>query len=203
MPRSTEQNQAIKDKRRARIIKAAIRVFAESGYDNVAVDEITKAADCSHGLFYHYFENKSVILETIVEENIKEGGFLPPCHQAQIEGGIKGIRAILSHIADSYTGTIPHIATGYIAATLSQYESLPKSLKKTAAEYDIRLTLAKLIKQGQAEKKVIAGDPDEIAKGAFYIIESNFRNLLEKGKNASIVSTDVIYNMLLLGERED
>ena len=203
MPRTSEQNQAIKDKRRARIIKSAIRVFASYGYDQSAIDDITKDANCSHGLFYHYFDNKAVILEAIVDENIRGDDLLPPCRQALAEGGMKGVKTLLDYLNKAYPGTSVHVATGYLAVTLSNIETLPKSLKKTAAEIDVQATLRKLIGDAQKEKKAIAGEPSEIAQGIYNIILANFRNLLINGKTASVVSSDVLYNMVLLGERED
>lgn len=44
MPRTPEKNQIIKDKRRAKILKTSLRLFALEGYNNISVDDITKAA---------------------------------------------------------------------------------------------------------------------------------------------------------------
>ena len=203
MPRSSEQNQAIKDKRRVHIVKAAIKVFAENGYDDVAIDDITKAADCSHGLFYHYFKNKEEILTAIVNENIRGGGMLPPCHEANERGGINGIKIICDYLSNCYVGTSGHISTGLVAISFPRYEDLPRALRKIGSDNDLENTLVNLIERGQKEHKIIAGDPREIARGALYIIHSNFNTLLRDGRNAPIVSSDVLYNMLLLGERED
>ena len=201
MPRSSEQNQAIKDKRRVHIIKAAIKVFAENGYDKIAIDDITRAAACSH-LFYHYFKNKEEILTAIVNENIRAGGMLPPCHDANERGSINGIKLICDYLADCYVGTSGHISTGLVAVSFPRYENLPKALKKIASDNDLENTLVTLIAQGQKDHKIIAGEPKEIARGAMHIIVGNFDTLLRDGRNAPIVSTDVLYNMLLLGERE-
>lgn len=41
-----------------RIINAAIKEFAENGYDNSSTNEIVKAAEISKGLLFHYFNSK-------------------------------------------------------------------------------------------------------------------------------------------------
>ena len=41
-----------------RIINAAIKEFAEKGYDRASTNEIVKAAGISKGLLFHYFQNK-------------------------------------------------------------------------------------------------------------------------------------------------
>jgi TetR/AcrR family transcriptional regulator len=41
-----------------RIINAAIREFAQKGYENASTNEIVKEAGISKGLLFHYFKNK-------------------------------------------------------------------------------------------------------------------------------------------------
>ena len=53
MPKSQEQNKAIREKKRQDIKEKALRLFAIQGYDEVSVDDICKNAKCAHGLFYH------------------------------------------------------------------------------------------------------------------------------------------------------
>ncbi len=53
---------------RARIITAAMRCVAEAGYTRATIREIARAADMTSGSLYHYFANKSELLEAIVSE---------------------------------------------------------------------------------------------------------------------------------------
>jgi TetR/AcrR family transcriptional regulator len=41
-----------------RIINAALKEFAQKGYDNASTNEIVKDAEISKGLLFHYFKNK-------------------------------------------------------------------------------------------------------------------------------------------------
>ncbi|MGI6713770.1 MAG: TetR/AcrR family transcriptional regulator [Bacilli bacterium] len=66
MPKTREQNEVIKRKRRGEIIQAGLKLFALKGYDNVTINNITTAAGCSHGLFYHYFNSKIDLLKSIL-----------------------------------------------------------------------------------------------------------------------------------------
>ncbi len=54
--------------KRARILEAAIKVFAEKGYHGSRVSDIAAEAGIAYGLVYHYFKNKEEILATIFEE---------------------------------------------------------------------------------------------------------------------------------------
>jgi len=46
------------DARRAQLIALARRAFSEQAYDEVAVDDLARAAKISKGLLYHYFPTK-------------------------------------------------------------------------------------------------------------------------------------------------
>ena len=64
----TERSIAQTDKR-ARILQAAIRVFAEHGFHRARVGDIAHDAGVAHGLLYHYFASKEDVLVTIFHEN--------------------------------------------------------------------------------------------------------------------------------------
>lgn len=50
---------------KGRIISAAWRLFYEQGYDNTTVEEIIEESGTSKGSFYHYFNGKDALLETL------------------------------------------------------------------------------------------------------------------------------------------
>ena len=52
------QAQKTKDK----IYKISIKLFRSKGFDNVSIQDITKAADVSVGSFYNYYKSKNDIL---------------------------------------------------------------------------------------------------------------------------------------------
>lgn len=63
-----------------RILNAAIKEFAEKGYDRASTNEIVKEAGISKGLLFHYFQNKKQLFlflfdycyETIADEFYKK-----------------------------------------------------------------------------------------------------------------------------------
>ena len=54
-----------KREKRRLILRAAITVFARSGYHTSRVSDIAKEAGVAYGLVYHYFGSKEDLLETI------------------------------------------------------------------------------------------------------------------------------------------
>src|SRR2546428_11857278 len=57
--------------KRQRILRAAIEVFAQSGYFNAKVSEIAKAAAVADGTIYLYFDGKEDLLTTIFREQTR------------------------------------------------------------------------------------------------------------------------------------
>ncbi|WP_231989670.1 TetR/AcrR family transcriptional regulator, partial [Mycobacterium sp. 852002-51057_SCH5723018] len=53
---------------RARIIASAMRCVAEVGYSRATIREIAGAAGMTSGSLYHYFPNKSALLNATVSE---------------------------------------------------------------------------------------------------------------------------------------
>lgn len=47
---------------RARIVDAALRLFAKRGYEAATMRDIAEAADCSLGLAYRYFSGKDALV---------------------------------------------------------------------------------------------------------------------------------------------
>lgn len=55
-----------------RILKAAIKVFAEKSFEGSRVDEIAKEANVSKSLIYYHFKSKDEILEVMVHSFLEE-----------------------------------------------------------------------------------------------------------------------------------
>lgn len=53
-----------------RIINAAIKEFAQKGYDKASTNEIVKEAGISKGLLFHYFQNKNQLYIFLYEHMI-------------------------------------------------------------------------------------------------------------------------------------
>lgn len=51
-----------------KILKAAVKIFAEKGFYNARVSEIAKEADVADGTIYLYFKNKDDLLISLFEE---------------------------------------------------------------------------------------------------------------------------------------
>lgn len=166
MPRTGEANALLKDERKESIMDAALRLFSISGYDTITINDITKAAHCSHGLFYHYFASKEELFHAIMEQTKKPKDFRPKeelDHFAPgiiIHGFINDVLYLLkSDDRDCYFFNI--ILTGAYQKTLPPPPNLSVAKKKPKP---LNFILEQAVKDGQKEGICIDGDPHFIVK---------------------------------------
>ena len=55
------------DLRRAELVDAALRLFAEKGFRGTTIADIAAATGTAHGLVYHYFRSKDELLAAILQ----------------------------------------------------------------------------------------------------------------------------------------
>lgn len=103
---------------RERIYRAALQIFAERGYLETTVEDITEAADVGKGTFFNYFPTKEHVLATYGEQRM-----------ASIERALKKARsanhsvlAVLKELATDLAGQSsqsPDLLRSIFAAHLS------------------------------------------------------------------------------------
>ncbi len=54
------------DERREQLLELGLQLFSERSYDEVAIDDIAKAAGISKGLLYHYFGSKRAFYVQVI-----------------------------------------------------------------------------------------------------------------------------------------
>ena len=65
-PKTHEQLALIREDRKKLILDVSLRLFAEKGYENTSIAQITKEAGISKGLFYNYFDSKDQLMQELV-----------------------------------------------------------------------------------------------------------------------------------------
>jgi AcrR family transcriptional regulator len=103
---------------RERIYRAALRIFAQRGYLDTTVEDITEAADVGKGTFFNYFPTKEHVLATYGDERL-----------AAIERALKkaraphqSVRPVLKELATDLAGQSsesPDLLRSIFAAHLS------------------------------------------------------------------------------------
>ena len=204
MPRTKEQNDLIKDKRRTKLLSAALRVFATKGYRETSVDDITTEARCSHGLFYHYFPSKPAIFTAVLEEIVLPSPGLAPFKEAQAAGGYKGLEIVATYV-DSLLIPAKHEENKdykqnlYVALAANRCfdpDTIHLLPKEILTNYNPREAFTTLIEEGQAEGRIIYGDPEEIADIIAYVLQRELENILFSKKATKGISKEIFLSLI-------
>ena len=161
MPRSAEQSALLREKRRAKILQKALKLFANLSFDDLTIDDIAKACNCSHGLFYHYFKSKEAVYNALMEERrAKHPEWECPSKKILEVGGYKGLDLAFQYINDRLHDS--ETAVLYLELDLHRpFTTLRKSEPLLGEDfYDL---LYKPVQNGRDDGDIIFGDPDDIA----------------------------------------
>lgn len=163
MPRSKEDYQDIQEQRKAMLLESALRLFALYGYDSISIDDITKGAKCSHGLFYHYFKSKEDLFYGMMA-SIKDS-WENSTDVISFEQKPKfAMREIIDfHLSrlnrdDSSAYTVFFFLTSFFQKKLPE---IPQSQKSKKGRLFAKVL--ELIKKGQEEGDFEKGEPKEYA----------------------------------------
>lgn len=102
--RSTLRHPGRRERHRAetheRIFRAALRLFAERGYLQTTVEDITEAADVGKGTFFNYFPTKEHVIARYGEERIEE---IEACLK-RARAGNESVLKVLEELATDLAG---------------------------------------------------------------------------------------------------
>ena len=70
MPRTQEANEALRQKSRERILRAAVRLFSRRGFGGTTVRAIAEEAEVALGLMYAHFESKEAVLVALMDASL-------------------------------------------------------------------------------------------------------------------------------------
>ena len=104
---------------RLRLFRCALQLFAERGFPNVTVEDITEAADVGKGTFFNYFDSKEGVLAVMAE--IQLGKVREALEQATTTGDrtIQAVfRRLLERVAEE-PGRSPDLARAFLASFLA------------------------------------------------------------------------------------
>lgn len=135
---------------RLKLFRCALQLFAERGFQNVTVEDITEAADVGKGTFFNYFEGKDHVLGVMAE--IQLGKVHEALEEAQ--AGKRSIHSVLQRLfarVSEEPGRSPELARTLLASFLAS-DFIRKRMDQNMCQG--RRMVAKVIELGQQRGEV-------------------------------------------------
>ena len=142
------RNEKLAAEKRRLILDAAVRVFAQQGFNQCRVSDIADEAGVAYGLVYHYFRSKDEVLDTLFLERwnvmldvIREldGQDLTPREK---------LYAIASFIVDSYSHDPDLMKVIIVEVTRAANSFGQTHLQKITEAYEL---IAGIVEHAQAD----------------------------------------------------
>ncbi len=162
MPRTSFENQRVRDERREQILLAARRVFARKGFAAAKIADIGEAVGISHGLVYHYFESKDEIFVVIVEQALQGALWLTTAARQQPGTPWDHIIWLLDA---TFQGARENPDFLLITIQASTSEAVPDGARELMARQSslIFRNVVGLIEEAQTNGQAVKGDASKLA----------------------------------------
>jgi len=176
-----------KQDKHARILDAAVKVFAEHGFFNATIAQIAREAGVADGTIYLYFKGKDELLFQLFDA--KMSALLHEAKKQLAEepdAPSKLTRFIHLHLA--LVEKSPELASVLIVE-LRQSAQLLKQIEKAKLSAYLEL-IAEIVRAGQAKNELIPGvSPGTVKRALFGALDESALAWLLSGRKGSLKKT--------------
>lgn len=160
-PRNVERDQQMRELRTEHILDCALQAIAKRGIDAVSMKDIAIESELSIGNVYNYFKSKEEILSEVLRKGqMKYGENVTYYSQIDMDP-----RQKLTEICSGWLNLPSNWAFTIMLESIRTNETVNPEIREAATR---RFTenlnpLADIMRQGQAIKVIIEGDPMQLA----------------------------------------
>jgi AcrR family transcriptional regulator len=145
-----------KEKRRQEILYAGLNLFIQKGYSGTTIKDISGAVGMSTGLLFHYFSSKEELYLTLVSLGVE--GPMSTVQPTQLEP-LAFFETTAEFVLENIR-TQPFFAKMFVLMHQAYYsDDVPASVKERLVGFDVYTPTADIVRQGQANGTIRAGDP--------------------------------------------
>jgi TetR/AcrR family transcriptional regulator len=187
----TSKFLSLSQEKQERILNAALKEFAQKGYENASTNEIVKSAGISKGLLFHYFNNKKELylflynhfVELLMKEFFNELDF----NERDIFERMKNLIFLKSRMMIKY----PELFDFMMSASLESAEEIKNELNSKNTE-KMHSSYARLFENIDLSKFREGTDIQRTINILMWTLEGFSNQELEKAKrhNKKILDVD-------------
>jgi AcrR family transcriptional regulator len=164
-------------KTRDKIIKNALRIFAQKGFFRTTVEDIADATGVAKGTVYLYFRDKQDLYTASIDENFNRA--LEMLSEVEQSHGTPGEK--MNKIANDFVDYITHLRTTYLPFTFENINLTGKTLKKIHSTVEPKLLnmieiISRIINDGIEQNEFRRVDPRLAAFHFLSTIRASFFN---------------------------
>lgn len=158
MPKTEEQCKQMREDMRARILRESAIYFAKNGFGNTKIGDLAKYIGIGQGTMYMYFKSKEELFEEIrkTADNKEELKKMKLLVKLPIPAKLK-----IDKISEEMEKQLR--TNEDYAVKITIFSQLMLEQHKDFSSNEFYKELVKVIKQGQKEGTVVAGDPMYLA----------------------------------------
>jgi len=179
--------QAVKSDKRARILEAAVTVFAGRGFFNATVAEIAREAGVADGTIYLYFKSKDDLLAQLFDEKMAELSASAEAALAQERSAPARLRRFIQHHLAAVEKN-PELAAVLIVELRQSAQALKAAEKARLHAYlDV---IAQVVRDGQQRGELDSGiSPAVVKRSLFGALDELALGWLRSGRRTSLRKT--------------
>lgn len=175
---------------RARIVAAAVALFAEQGFDATSVNQVVERARVAKGALYHYFGSKDDLLFEVYRDLIDR----QLAHMDEIlDRGLPAAETLRALVADLVTTTVEGLDAAKVFSRESHRLGDENQRKTRAARRRYHNAVTELVRAAQASGEFVGvASPEIVTFTVFGVINSLpvwFRT--DGGKTPAAVAEEV------------
>ena len=171
------------NKTKRKIFETSMKLFAEKGYENTSIEEITATVGVAKGTLYYHFSSKEEIFDFLIEEGIKLLQNSVDIKTAKYENYVNKIKAIVLiqiKIVNKYEDIITILLSQF-------YGSEKRNQKCKECIYKYISQIEEIVKKGIEAKQIKKGDSKIYASEIYGLIASSLVYKIKERENFEVM----------------
>ena len=171
------------NKTKRKIFETSMRLFAEKGYENTSIEEITATVGVAKGTLYYHFTSKEEIFDFLVQEGVKllqNSVEIKISKYANYLDKIKAIVLIQLKIVNKYEDIITILLSQY-------YGKEQRNQKCQDYIYEYINEIEEIVKEGMDLGQIKKGNATIYASEIYGLIASSLMYKMRKKKEFDVL----------------